>query len=331
MTLRRIEVLRPDDVGHVRREAIREAERLGLDAGDQGRVAIVATEAASNIIKHARGGELLLGRALNGGATLNLLAVDRGPGIADIGNAMRDGASSTGTRGTGLGAIRRLSDRFDLFSAPGRGVALLAQFQLPGRPARAADFLFGGVSLPAQGEELCGDGWASFADDARATLLVSDGLGHGPDAHRASREAIAAFTERRAEGPAHIVESVNGRLRSTRGAAAAVVEIARGPGTVRFCGIGNLSACLIESGTLRHLVSHYGTLGHDVRKVQEFQYPWTRDSVLLVHTDGIHTHWDLEPYPGLLARHPLVIAAIVTRDFSRGRDDTTVVVARETR
>jgi hypothetical protein len=68
-----------------------------------------------------------------------------------------------------------------------------------------------------------------------------------------------------------------------------------------------------------------------MRKVLEFSAPWSAESLLLMHSDGLNTHWSFDPYPGLMERHPSLIAGVLYRDFARSRDDVTVVVARETR
>ena len=66
-----------------------------------------------------------------------------------------------------------------------------------------------------------------------------------------------------------------------------------------------------------------------MRRVQEFTYPWPPGAILVLHSDGLLSHWTLDRHPGLAARHPMLLAGILYRDFRRGRDDTTVVVARE--
>ena len=78
-------------------------------------------------------------------------------------------------------------------------------------------------------------------------------------------------------------------------------------------------------------MSHNGTAGHSVRRIDEFTYPWPKDGVLIQYTDGLGTHWDVDRYPGLLGRSPSLIAAVLYRDFNRGRDDVTVLVASEAR
>jgi hypothetical protein len=119
-------------------------------------------------------------------------------------------------------------------------------------------------------------------------------------------------------------------LRSTRGAAAAVVKIDRSTGRAAFAGVGNIAAT-ITGEKVHRMVSHNGIVGHEFRRVQEFLYPWTPESLIVMASDGLMTQWTLDPYPGLLSHHLSIAAAVLYRDFSRGRDDTTVVIARECR
>jgi hypothetical protein len=79
------------------------------------------------------------------------------------------------------------------------------------------------------------------------------------------------------------------------------------------------------------LVSHNGTVGAEMRKVQEFTYPWNAESILVMNSDGLTTHWRIDPYPGLQNKSTLMMAAVLYRDFKRTRDDSTVLVARERR
>ena len=70
-----------------------------------------------------------------------LLAIDQGPGMRDVDACMRDGHSTAGTAGCGLGAVLRLSGTFDLFSAPGQGTVVLSRTErvrTPGTPADGA-------------------------------------------------------------------------------------------------------------------------------------------------------------------------------------------------
>jgi anti-sigma regulatory factor (Ser/Thr protein kinase) len=317
--------------GEVRRTAAALAAGLEFAEEDQGRVALVATEAASNLAKHASNGQVVL-RSVSAaeGGGVELLALDRGPGIADLARCLRDGFSTAGTAGAGLGAIRRLADVFDVTSTPGLGTALVARLRRRGGAAPAATGVeVGAVCLPVAGEEASGDAWSVESSPARTAVLVVDGLGHGLLAATAATEAVRVFRKNPAAEPAEVMHALHAALRPTRGAAAAVAVIDHPARTLRFAGIGNISGTILAMGRRQGLVSHSGTLGHGVRKVQTFEYVWPAGAVLVMHSDGLGTHWDLGRYPGLAARHPALAAGVLYRDFRRERDDVGVVAVRD--
>lgn len=322
-----IAVTDASQVGSVRRAATDLAIGLGFDDVDSARVGIVATEMATNLVKHGREGVVLLRVASRPPvASLELLALDRGPGIADLGRALQDGHSTAGTPGTGLGAIRRGATRFDVYSSPA-GTALLAAMSPAGTTARAG-FDAGAVSVPYPGEDVCGDGFAVEQEEGRAMVMVVDGLGHGVPAATAATRAGEIFEAHHALGVVALMQRLHDGLRATRGAAAALAEIDARRGVVRYCGVGNIAATILVGATTRSLVSHHGTLGHDARRIAEFQYPWTADSTLVMNSDGLVSHWTLDKYPGLADRAPSLLAAVLYRDCRRNRDDTTVLVLR---
>jgi hypothetical protein len=221
-----------------------------------------------------------------------------------------------------------MSSILEIYSQPGRGTALVAEVRKRSSEA-AAPFQIGAVSVPKSGEEVCGDGWAVVQERDRMVLLVVDGLGHGPVAAQAARQAERVFTESaRSSSPRDLLERMHGALRATRGAAAAVAEVDTMTGEVRFAGVGNIAGMVRSQGVRRQTVSHNGTVGAELRKVHEFTYAWSEDALLLLHSDGINTNWQLENYPGLANAHPALIAGVLYRDANRGRDDATVVVAR---
>jgi anti-sigma regulatory factor (Ser/Thr protein kinase) len=318
-------------VAEARREVTGLARAVGFDAGGIGRVALVVTEAATNLVKHTPQGQLLA-RVFDrdGVAVIEMLALDQGPGLANIGESLRDGYSTAGSPGTGLGAIKRLSDEFDIYSIPGKGVALVAQLwsRRPPSGNRPAPLEIGAVCLPKTGEEACGDAWEVEWRGGHCVILVADGLGHGADAAAAAMAAVNALQTHPQLEPAALIEFAHGALRSTRGAAVAVADIDLAQ-EVRYAGIGNIASMTYAPGGARHMVSHAGIVGHEVRKVQEFVYPWSPDSLLVMHSDGLATHWNLDQYPGLVGRRPSLIAGVLYRDFARGRDDVTVVVAKK--
>jgi hypothetical protein len=126
------------------------------------------------------------------------------------------------------------------------------------------------------------------------------------------------------------VAAMHAGLRPTRGAAVAVAELIPSQQVVRFAGLGNISGAITGPTESRSFVSHNGIAGHEMRKIQEFTYEWPVDSLLVMHSDGVSARWDLGRYPGLASRHPSVVAGVLYRDYSRGRDDALVVVVRAT-
>ncbi|HTO97366.1 MAG TPA: ATP-binding protein [Myxococcales bacterium] len=324
----RIAVEDESQVGEARRVAASLSRMAGLGEADAGRVAIIVTELGSNLRKHAGGGELLIRELRLGSRSgVEVLSIDRGPGM-EVERALTDGHSTASTRGEGLGAVRRLATEFDAWSGTG-GSAVVARVWASGPPPEPV--AFGVVSQPLQGQAESGDGWEVRGLRSVIRLLVADGLGHGPIAARAAAAAVEAFQGAdRLPGPEAVVHELHGALRPTRGAAVAVVELDLVSRVLKFAGLGNISGTLdVQGRGSRGLVSHSGIAGHEARRIQEFSFPWGPRTVLVVHSDGLHTNWKLESYPGLQARHPSLIAAILYRDFRRASDDATVVVVKE--
>jgi len=313
-------------VGEARRAAHTLARRLGLDDTGAGQAALVATEMATNVMKHGKQGEILLRAARDASrAAVELLALDKGPGIANLAQSLSDGFSTQATPGTGLGAIRRAASVFDVFTAPGRGTAVLARL---GAAAVPGPWECDGVCVPKRGETVAGDRWAVAEAPGLARVMVVDGLGHGPDAATAAEAAVTVFQARPTVSLSVLLEECHGALRPTRGAAVAVAEVDLAAGQVRFAGVGNVAASIRTASDTRSLVSLNGTMGHGQVRVREFTYPWPADGLLILASDGLKTHWSLQDYPGLAARRPALVAAVLYRDHQRGSDDATVVVLR---
>jgi anti-sigma regulatory factor (Ser/Thr protein kinase) len=317
-------------VGAARREASMIAENNGFGGSALGRVALVATELATNLIKHGGGGEMLLGTyETDSGSGVEVVALDRGRGMADMQACLRDGYSSLGTAGNGLGAVSRQSNFFDIASWPGAGTAVLARIEAgePNAKRPASQSGWGAVSIAMAGEVACGDSWAVSNGGNVRTLFVADGLGHGQEAASAAVEAVRLFHRFNGHQVATLLDYVHGGLRGTRGAAVSVARFDPDSGRVAFAGIGNVAGTLAANGELKHMVSMAGTAGYVVRKIQSFEYPFESGLVIL-HSDGVSMNWTLDRYPNLHAAHPTLIAAILYRDFGRQRDDATVLVGK---
>lgn len=313
-------------VGEARRGASHLTHNLGFSEMDAERTAIVTTEAATNLVKHAGGGQILFRVLDNQG--VEILALDKGNGISNLGEAMRDGFSTGSSPGNGLGAIARLSTLFQIHSQFGRGTALLSQIWPKNQASEVTQLAIGAVCVAHPKEYVCGDGWIAKGDGKRNQILIADGLGHGEGAAASANEAIHLFSKQENfSSPVETLKLQHQGLRHTRGAAIAIAEIA--DQQVHFAGIGNIAAVIFTPRGQKHLVSYNGIVGHEARKIAGFDYDWEADSLLILHSDGLQTRWNLESYAGLGEKHPSLIAGVLYRDFSRGNDDVTVLVVKQ--
>ncbi|WP_353945512.1 ATP-binding SpoIIE family protein phosphatase [Streptomyces sp. HUAS MG91] len=321
-----------------RREAAALARRIGFTDRRVADVSLAVTEIATNLVRHAEDGAIALRPSRTGGRVeVECLCLDTGPGMADVAGAVRDGHSSTGTLGIGLGAIDRLADTFDVHSLPGRGTVLLARFRAE-RPVSTGEFhgprpAAAGLTRPISGETVCGDTWAvrtaaPAGDDGPGslTVLMCDGLGHGPLAARVSDRARQIFRETTAEHPRDVVALLHEGLRGTRGAALAVAQVDLRLGQVTLCGIGNISAFVVEHSRRSALLSHPGIVGMQMPTARTYTVDLPPGSALVMHSDGLHQRWSPTDLPGLLTRHPSVIAGQILNQAGLRRDDAGIVV-----
>ena len=324
-----VPVSHASDAGELRRKATQLAETLGLEDVDRGRVALVATEIGTNLVKHAGGsGRILLRGLREEGPGVELVSIDSGPGF-DVGAGLRDGLSTSGTRGVGLGAVQRTSDTFDLWSAPGRGSVLVSRILTRPPPAQppGIQVSLGAICVPISGEPVAGDRWAIQRAGGRLRIIVVDGLGHGTPAAVAAQTAVQAF-EAGARSPLkELLESVHQALRVTRGAAVAIAELDGYGAQLRFAGLGNVSATLIQEKR-SGLASVNGTAGAEQRAVKVFDYPLAPGALLVLHSDGLGTRWSLDGTPELRSKHPSLVCGLLYRDHARPRDDATVLAVR---
>jgi anti-sigma regulatory factor (Ser/Thr protein kinase) len=299
------------------------AERLRFPASRIGQLAIAVTEAASNLHKHAEQGSLLLCVNRDGPSPgIDMVTIDAGPGVRDVSAAVRDGHSTAGSLGVGLGAIQRLADYADLYSLPGRGTSLVARFM----PAGGTTPWGAGLVRPITGETECGDAYAAVQADGDVTAVLCDGLGHGPLAAAAAAAGVAAVLEDPAGEPAALLERVHRRMSGTRGGAVGIVRI--GGRQARFAGLGNVAASIVSGGTRKSMVSIPGIAGHQARTIRQFEYEAPPGAAVILHSDGISSRWEAAALPGIEARDPLLIAAVLLAQAGVHRDDAGVLVLK---
>ncbi|HLM65219.1 MAG TPA: ATP-binding SpoIIE family protein phosphatase [Acidimicrobiales bacterium] len=322
-----IAVEEPSAVGRARRAAMGLASRLGFDEDRSGEVGLAATELATNLHRHAAAGSVALRvRRSSRQAAVELVVTDAGPGIDDLDAVMADGHSSAGTLGVGLGVVRRLATSYDAHSVPGRGTVVVATFWSGEAPPDEDAVAL--LTRPIAGEVVCGDAGAWLAADGVRTVIVADGLGHGPVAATAARGAVRAFEATGPAEPADMLAAAHRALAGTRGAAVSVAQLDAAAGRVRFAGVGNVAGWIDDREHRRRMVSFPGIVGHKRPRIRQVDYPLAPGALVVLHSDGLSDKWAIDDYPGLRRHDGLVAAATLMRDAGIRHDDASVLVAR---
>ena len=337
----------PSAVGAARRYSGVLAAAAGFDEARTGELGIAVTELAGNAVRHARDGWIALradrpylttGAAPEDVTAIDVVTVDAGPGMADLEENLRDGYSTAGTLGVGLGAVQRLASGFDAYSMPERGTVIVARFDARRRSGRIPQAappsgrVAAGLTRPMSGETACGDAYAVRATPTGMSAVLCDGLGHGPLAALAARRGVEIFLDSPDTDVVALLTRIHRGLGHTRGAAVGVVRLDRERGSASYAGLGNIAGTVTareRSGhRSRHLSSMAGIAGHQARTIRSFDYPIDDGSVVVLHSDGLSTRWSFDGQWTLPGRDPLVVAAALLRDAGTRRDDAGIVVVR---
>lgn len=319
-------------LGIVKRDISKLVENVGFDDVTRGKIDIVVSEMASNLVKHAIAGELLVKLLVEGEVYgVEIISVDAGPGMHHPMQMMQDGISTYGSKGEGLGAMKRLSDEFNLYSHPGVGTTLLSRlFKKGSTPKSKLKLDIGAVRVSYKGDPLCGDAWVFGVHKSTVTLLAADGLGHGEFANEASEGAVnALLKEASLVRPSVLLRNLHQSIRKTRGAVIGIGQISLADNTLTYCGVGNIGGKIIQTDTSKNLLSYNGTVGYIIpNHMNDHVFDWGAQTVFVMHSDGVKSRWDFTKYPGLNKCDSTVIAATLYKDNGRATDDTLVVVAK---
>ena len=336
-------------VGEVRRIASNLAAKMGFDESHIAKIAIIATEATNNLMKYATKGRRVIfsARQQSEITEFDFFALDQGPGVGNIAICLEDGYSTSTSPGTGLGAIRRMADQFEIYSMPAVGTVLWAQVRgifssaedrrLKPLDKRLLPFSIGAISLPIKGEIVCGDAWAvayPASSPATGLFLLVDGLGHGIGAHEAARKATEIFYQNSDQSLLVIFDKIHTGLKKSRGAAMAIAKINLATQELHYVGVGNIIGVIVtgqgEEEKKQNLVSHNGIVGYHLNRSREYSYVFPEDATLIMHSDGLTSRWQNNKNMQLSMRLPGLIAGMLYRDFQRDTDDATILVARKT-
>jgi anti-sigma regulatory factor (Ser/Thr protein kinase) len=317
----------------VRADIRKIAESVGFTGHRLGEVEIIIAEITSNLIKHAHKGGTLLVRKIGGEQPgMEIISIDNGPGMRLASKMMEDGHSTKKTLGQGLGAIRRLSGEFDIYSMTGWGTILFSRIYV-NKTYRAKEektFTVNVLTVAKDGESFCGDSWRSVYTDKRIRLVMIDGLGHGLPAYAAAEEAYEMFALAPENTPVDQIRSLNNDLKKTRGAVITVVYLDFLNKQIIYSGIGNIAMKVVSPIRTQGCFSYNGIVGHIMPAVlNNHVLQWDeKNDVIIMHSDGLTGRWDIQKYPAILQHHSMVVCAALYKDHNRGTDDSTILIGR---
>lgn len=303
---------------------------MGFSATQQAEIDIVVAEITSNLIKHAKFGELLVKKFAHQNASgIEIIAIDSGPGILELSHMMKDGASTKGTLGQGLGAIERLSDESQIYSLPAWGTILLARKYIK-KPTRIAEKVsVRSINVPKPTEHISGDGIYGYLTPDYYKVICLDGLGHGPEAHAASQKAIEEFKNCPFHNAAQTVRYIHPLIKRTRGAVGTVAIYSFKDKKWNMCGVGNITTRYNTNLQLKSYIPYNGILGLTLPKtLKENTIAQAACNHLFMASDGIKAKWDLSKYPNILKNDLSIAAAALYKDFGRKTDDMSIVISK---
>lgn len=326
------------DIAVARQSAKAMALALGFEAKVSEEITLVTSELATNLVKHAQGGQLILTPVNDAGRVgIQIKSCDRGPGIADVEEAIKDGFSTATSLGYGLGTVNRLMDQFDITSqrGVGAGTTIICTRWLPlAEPACSRYPLEFGVATRAYPTmTVNGDAFVLKRWGTSALVSVIDGLGHGQHAHRAA-QAAKHYVETHVDQPLEaIFRGVGRTCRATRGVVMALVRFDCSEEEIRlsFASIGNIETRVFGGATRPQFIVPRGVVGGNAPLPRVTDYRWSPGTVLVLHSDGVGHHWGLADFPELLRESAATTAPRLLRALAKDHDDATIMVVRDSR
>lgn len=292
---------------------------------------IVVSELTSNIIKHAKKGELLYRLSSEDDLPLlEIICIDEGPGIKDISHSMRDGISSTNTLGQGIGSVTRLSNVAQFYSAPDWGTIVYCRFHpLLTQKSKTEKYLLRCLNVAIPGETVSGDGCVIKHTSYGFHLMLGDGLGHGQHAKQAVDDAIDSIRNSMENDPALLLKKISADVKKTRGLVATILKLDNHSGHWEICGVGNITARLYSGIVFNNYMGNNGIVGHNLPgRLENTLYPAERRQQWILCSDGLRSKWDISQYPLILKYDPMMLAACLYKDFCRRTDDVSVLILK---
>lgn len=310
------------------------ARRMGFANEIAERIVLVSNEMSSNLLKFAaRTGMIQLWES-NRPNALDLFVMDYGPGISDISLATRDGYTTAGTMGKGLGAIVRLADASGFYSQKinemspesWHGFAGWARFLSEHDDAGYHRDDYGCYLRAYQDDRYNGDGIYIQHRASQLRWLHMDGLGHGLGAAEVVLKVRHALNM---DMPLdELLSAISEQLRGSRGAVGILGEVVRTQdiNQASLCGVGDMHAFHVKPTGRNDMRLAEGILGHEHQRVFVQSFELADDDLVITASDGIRRNWSLSSFPGLWRQHPQLIALFLGQMASRHIDDKSLFV-----
>jgi len=310
----------------------KEIHALSVSAGFNerkiGEIDIIVAEMVSNLVKHAQGGyifaKLVEQDDIQG---IELITIDNGQGISDVSRMISDGVSTKNTLGHGLGAIKRLSDFFQIYSQKNWGTIVLARIFAEELPQfkRPSKFEVRSIVAPKPGEEESGDGFYCELSADYVKMILGDGLGHGTEAAKAVGMAIEGFQKTEETDPVEIIRSINSYVKKTRGLVATVAVFNIREKTWKICGVGNIMTKIFGPLMSKGYMAYNGIIGLNLpRTLNAQQIDYEKGQYLVMCSDGLKSRWEVNKYPAIVRYDLSILTASLFKDYARNTDDMSV-------
>ena len=321
------------NVADVRDKIHRLCEEYGFSPDSLGKIDLISTEIATNLIKHdAVNGKIRyrITDADTGYPVLELISEDGGPGIDSPEDAVQDGYTSVhGSMGVGLGSIKRLSDAFEMETSSSGTTISIRKKSTENQINTKSNLRISVLTRPHPLENVCGDGYVIKRFHRGACIAVIDGLGHGIHARNAAAcaEKYIADTFSPEQPLGSLLNGLGNTLRRTRGAVASICVIDEVKGEMRYAGVGDVTIHVYPKEDQISFLNVPGILGMHQAKINLQRNKWQSGrTVIVMHSDGISSSIKSEDV--MRDVPPVEIAHAIMREYWGKNDDATVVVVR---
>ena len=320
-------------IAFIKREIHNLALRIGFTPHRAAETDIIVAELTSNLIKYAQGGEILYRANVEEGHNeIEIYCLDKGAGFDNLSKIMNDGYSSSNTLGHGLGSIKRLSNDFQIYSMKNWGcvqhIKICDKNDLILSPAQTG-LNYAAIAVNYPGEKVCGDGYHIKSSKRGFQIFLGDGLGHGEHANEAIQLAIKAFKQSIETEPAEILRDIHLKVKKSRGLVGTIASVDYKTGVWTICGIGNISTRIYEGLDNKTYTPYNGIIGHNIpRTLNSTMVPYKKHQIIIMHSDGLRTRWNLNDMNSILKQHSGVIASSIYKENLRGTDDASILVGK---